>query len=153
MYYINIAYDKNPFYDTRVFSRVGGADGEILVWRAAFTIDQTKDNLQKSNAKATKIRPSLAGGLRGVDVHRIEAASLSEEKQVIEDAPVKKVSRDGKENVEYQRKPDGSTASIDPSQSSLPGSNDRGLNLASQSKTVYYSTYYINSFKTNKHVS
>lgn len=36
----------------------------------------------------TKIRPSIAGGLQGVDVKKIVASSVTEDRQDIEDASV-----------------------------------------------------------------
>ena len=42
-----------------------------------------------NKATKTKIRPSIAGGLQGVDVKKIVASSVAEDRQDIEDASVK----------------------------------------------------------------
>lgn len=55
------------------------------MWQANFA--KTEDGLKKTTTKA-RIRPSMAGGMRGVDVQRVEASAVNEEKQDIEDAAV-----------------------------------------------------------------
>ena len=77
----------------------GGADNQILVWQANFAKmdnDSTKKTTTSTTTKA-RIRPSMAGGMRGVDVQRVEASAVSEDKQDIEDAAAVQSSL---ENVE-----------------------------------------------------
>lgn len=70
---------------------IGGSDNEILVWKANFaqSSDGENESSRKSSVKTTKIRPSMAGGLQGVDVKKIVASSVAEDRQDIEDASVK----------------------------------------------------------------
>lgn len=71
------------------FFFLGGADNEILVWKANFVQVPDGDCGNNKVSTKTKIRPSIAGGLQGVDVKKIVASSVSEDRQDIEDASVK----------------------------------------------------------------
>lgn len=68
---------------------IGGADSEIFVWKANFAQENPNDSgIKKKSSEKPKIRPSLAGGMQGIDVHRVVASLVTEDKQDIEDAAV-----------------------------------------------------------------
>jgi hypothetical protein len=96
-----IIYDMTHFV-----CKSGGADNEILVWKANFV--QVPDAADvSSNNKAsvkTKIRPSIAGGLQGVDVKKIVASSVTEDRQDIEDASVNSKRSSSTEEVDLSKK-------------------------------------------------
>ena len=63
--------------------QLGGADGQINVWKANFS---SCDAAAKKTATRPRIRPSIAGDMRGVDVQRVVATDVMEDNQDIEDA-------------------------------------------------------------------
>lgn len=65
----------------------GGADGEILIWKASFGPVQ---QLDKENEKVTsrkKIRASLVTGLNGVDVKKVIGSTGAETNDIEEARP------------------------------------------------------------------
>ena len=73
---------------THFVCKSGGADNEILVWKANCVQVPDAADVSSNNKKSvkTKIRPSIAGGLQGVDVKKIVASSVTEDRQDIKDA-------------------------------------------------------------------
>jgi len=73
---------------------LGGDGNEILVWKANFVQETASAEAQPkkvSSASATKpkIRASIANGMRGIDVKRVVGASVTDDKEDIEEATVK----------------------------------------------------------------
>ncbi|XP_059351506.1 POC1 centriolar protein homolog A-like isoform X2 [Daphnia carinata] len=83
----------------------GGADNEILVWKANFApVLDVADNSSNKSSTKTKIRPSIAGGLQGVDVKKIVASSVAEDRQDIEDASVNSKRSSSIDELEISKK-------------------------------------------------
>ncbi|EFX70750.1 hypothetical protein DAPPUDRAFT_309308 [Daphnia pulex] len=84
----------------------GGADNEILVWKANFVQVPDAADVSSNNKTSvkTKIRPSIAGGLQGVDVKKIVASSVTEDRQDIEDASVNSKRSSSTEEVDLSKK-------------------------------------------------
>lgn len=87
------------------YFNVGGADSEIFVWKANFAQENLSDSgIKKKNSEKPKIRPSLAGGMQGVDVQRVVASLIAEDKQDIEDADIKPTSSTGSGEMEMNKR-------------------------------------------------
>lgn len=75
------------------------------MWKANFVqVSEGDHESSKSSGKA-KIRPSIAGGLQGVDVEKIVASSVTEDKQDIEEAIVNTKSSTSRSEQEIFKKP------------------------------------------------
>lgn len=86
------------------FSLLGGADNEILVWKAKFVQVSEEDTGSSKSSTKTKIRPSMAGGLQGVDVKKIVASSVTEDRQDIEEASIKSKRSTSFDELELSKK-------------------------------------------------
>lgn len=87
-----------------LFSLSGGADNEILVWKAKFVHVTEEDGGSSKSSGKTKIRPSMAGGLQGVDVKKIVASSVTEDRQDIEEASIKSRRSTSIDELELSKK-------------------------------------------------
>lgn len=105
-----------------------------MVWKANFAQEPTpsaETGAKKSTTKA-KIRPSLAGGMQGVDVQRVVGSSAVEEKHDIEEANLKSRRSASLEELQLIKK----AAEMHISKPASESSSESSVVVASKSVTV-----------------